>query len=215
MYPIYNLLNVFPYIQRPPWASYDPNHVYWYEYVLYYGFWVLIALLIINFIKWKNPNYHSHWNTLVDNFHFSTFDFYELLEKELNKHRLPDLQISKVRLKEGHMLSSRRLYLRLTWGSLQYDICAAPFASGFFVSWWLINHVPLPMILIYRIPYVGKRMVDLFFPMTYYKTDTTSMLMTYVHSCVQKVIKDITEEKGIQGLSELQQQPILNNIFQR
>ena len=137
------------------------------------------------------------------------------LEKELDKHRLPDLQISKVRLKEGHIFSSRRLYLRLKWGTLEYNVCAAPFASGFFISWWLINHIPLFMVSINRIPYVGSRIVNLFFPVTYYKIDTGSMYMTYVHSCVQKVIKDITEEKGIQGLSELQQQPILNNIFQR
>lgn len=35
------------------------------------------------------------------------------------------------------MLSAKREYLRVEREQLQFDICGAPFGTGFFTSWWL------------------------------------------------------------------------------
>jgi uncharacterized YccA/Bax inhibitor family protein len=41
--------------------------------------------------------------------------------------------------KEGGLLSARREYLRVKRGKLSFDVCAAPFGTGFFFSSWLIE----------------------------------------------------------------------------
>lgn len=38
---------------------------------------------------------------------------------------------------EAGMFSGKREYLRVTRGRFTFDICAAPYGTGFFFSWWL------------------------------------------------------------------------------
>lgn len=177
------------------------------------GITLLIILILLRYTK---PIFHSHWNTLLDNFYITTYDFYELLKKKLEVKRISGLEMYTVKLKQSHQLSDRRIYLRMTWRNYQYDVCAAPFSTGFFVSWWLLQKVPVSVQYLQKIPYVGTWLVRTIYRETYYKYDTASMFMTYVHQAVQEVIKDITEEKGQRNaLSELASKPILNDVFKR
>ena len=75
-----------------------------------------------------------HWHHLVENFNTSTQEFYNLLEKAIQKRQIPDLEMSRVDWKEGGLLSANREYLRLSRERLIGYICAAPFGSGFFFS---------------------------------------------------------------------------------
>ncbi len=189
------------------------------NYVAYYGrdiISLLFFLLILKLLFSKRiRNYHSHWNTLIENFNFHAGEFYNLLEQELQSHGIEDITIKRVSLKEGNMFSSKRMYLRVLWKSYHYDICAAPFGEGFFISWWLLHRQSIIQNFIARIPFLGTWLVRKLFPITYYRIDTALMFMTYAHASVQKVIKDITEEKGIRALSEAELKPILNDIFKR
>ena len=110
-------------------------------------------------------------------------------------------------VKEDTLESSGKKY--------QYDICAAPFGDGFFVSWWLLDRASWIQILIRLIPFIGSWLVRKLYPITYYKIDTASMFMTYAQASVLKVIKDITNDKGVRALSEAERKPILNDIFKR
>lgn len=188
-------------------------------YFTYYGTYLiklLIFILILKFIFGKTiKNVHSHWNTLIDNFKFSTKDFYELLRIELQSHGIKGMNITYARLKEGNALSSKRLYLRLEWKGFQYDICAAPFGKGFFISWWMLYKNSFWQILFSKIPFIGGWLVKKLYPETYYKIDTASMFMTYAQSSVVKVIEDITKEKGIRKLTDDQKKPIMENVFKR
>ncbi len=192
---------------------------YIFNYIIYYGKNIIflgIILFIISKIVGKNiENYHSHWNTLIDNFNFSSEEFYKLLQTELQSQGINNINIEKVSLKEGNALSSKRIYLRVLWKNYQYDICGAPFGKGFFISWWLLTKQSQAELLIAKIPFIGLWLVRKLYPVTYYKIDTASMFMTYANASVQKVIKEITEEKGVRALSESEQKPILNDIFKR
>jgi hypothetical protein len=79
-------------------------------------------------------NVISHWHKLFGNFSFSTQKFYDLVERALERRNIPGLEISRVDWKEGGLFSADREYLRLTREKLTYDICAAPFGTGFFFS---------------------------------------------------------------------------------
>jgi hypothetical protein len=84
----------------------------------------------------------SHWHYPVLNFSTSSAEFYAAVEQSLAPHQIPEAEISRVEWKEGGVLSGSREYLRIRRGKLVFDICAAPFGTDFFFSWWLAEIPP-------------------------------------------------------------------------
>jgi hypothetical protein len=188
------------------------------DYVSEFGLLALAILIIFFTIKSLMSqilkHHHSNWNTLLDGFNFSTNEFYKFLREELKNQGITGLIINDVSLKEGSFFSNRRRYLRIKWKEYQYDMCAAPFGKGFFISWWLLYKNSMGAIIISKIPFIGKWLVKKWYPITYYKVDTASMFMTYCHNAVLNVIDTITKESGIR-ISEQQRRPVLQDIFYR
>lgn len=184
------------------------------EYATYVAVGIGALFVLRSLFSSQIKQHHSNWNTLLDNFNFSTNEFYTLLREELKSHGISGIECSSVRIKEGNLLSSRRLYLRVEWKEYQYDMCAAPFGKGFFLSWWLLYKTSIGQIVTYKIPFIGAWLVKKWYPVTHYKVDTASMFMTYCHSSVLKVVKEITKDAGIR-LSEQEAKPILKDIFKR
>jgi hypothetical protein len=84
----------------------------------------------------------EYWYVPVDNFQFVTADFYQKIEKELTARKIPSLEISRVELSEGGLLSDKREFLRLRRERLVFNICAAPFGTSYFFSF---RFVELPL----------------------------------------------------------------------
>lgn len=189
-------------------------------YIMAYGtiaLWIIITIFIFKFLfRSILKQYHSNWNTLIDNFDFSTRDFCLRLAEELKSNGVAGLKINDVFISEGiKAFSRRRLYLRVQWRNYEYNVCAAKFGNGFFVSWWLLYRNSIWKILIARIPVVGDWLAMKLYPITYYSVDTASMFMTYAQRSVLKVIDEITKEKGVRTLTESERKPILNDVFKR
>jgi len=178
-------------------------------------FILLGILIVIAFLKKSTPELKAHWNTLIDEFQFSTKEFYTLLEKELKSHGVEQIDIYEKSISEGNALSTKRLYLRVTWKNYTYDCCCAPFGNGTFISWWMFSERKDIEGLIAKIPFIGGFLVNFFFPTTYYKIDSASMFRTYAQASVLKVIDEITKDKGVRSLSESERKPILQDIFKR
>ena len=85
----------------------------------------------------KDPDVLSHWHHLVEDFQTSALDFYAAVEKAIARRNLPGIELSRVTWKEGGLATAKREYLRIRRGRFAFDICAAPYGSGFFFSWWL------------------------------------------------------------------------------
>src|ERR1041385_2608671 len=82
----------------------------------------------------KKADVFTHWYTLVPGFTTSAQDFYETIEEELKHRQVPSLKMSRIDFAEGGMLSDKRTYLRMIRERLVFDICAAPFGTGYFFS---------------------------------------------------------------------------------
>jgi hypothetical protein len=82
-------------------------------------------------------NVLSNWHHSIAGFQSSSQDFYTRVTGVMERHEIPDSRISRVEFREAGLASARREYLRVERERLTFDICAAPFGSGFFVSWWL------------------------------------------------------------------------------
>lgn len=190
-----------------------------YNILILYGTYFLYligSIFILRLLFSLNlKNYHSNWNTLVDNFNFSSEEFYHQLREELDSQGIKKVYIHQVAIEEGNAFSQRRKYLRVEWKDYQFDFCAAPFGRGFFLSWWMLYKNPLGQVIFSKIPFIGKWMVRNFYPITYYKIDTASMFMTYAHQAVLNVIDSITKNNAVRSLSENERKPILNDIFKR
>jgi hypothetical protein len=168
---------------------------------------VLIIVAVIFFAlrnKAKTPiAVASHWSHFFEEFQFTPSDFYNQVEAKCKKYEIPNAKYSKVTYAQSGIFSARREYLRVARNEFVFDICAAPFGKGFFVSSWLgetdlgiLSKIPVLNTLIGKDP-ANK---------SYYQADTEAMFRQCVHSAVLTVIEEIINGKGVRGLTELERQ---------
>jgi hypothetical protein len=95
----------------------------------------------------KDANVISHWHHPIENFQTSSMEFYAAVAVALQPRQIPDYSVSRIDWREGGVLTARREYLRIKRGKLAFDLCAAPFGTGFFFSWWLAELPPTHALL--------------------------------------------------------------------
>lgn len=193
------------------------NYLIYYliEYGKYLLYTIIFIFIIASIFGKLLKNFHSHWNTLIDNFQFSSKEFYKLIEEELKSKNIKGIDFNEVQLYEGAQFSGTRKYLKISWKEFDFYVCGAPFGKGFFVSYWLIYRNSAFQILLSKIPVVGHRLVKLLYPDTFYRHDTASMFITYGDAVVKSVLDNIMKEKGIRLISDEERKPIMRNIFNR
>jgi hypothetical protein len=81
----------------------------------------------------------AHWHKLVPDFQTSPQDFYTALEAAVRKRNIPELRTLRIEYHESGVLSALRIYFRAERKKLAFDVCAAPFGTGFFFSSWLVE----------------------------------------------------------------------------
>jgi len=155
----------------------------------------------------------SHWHRLFGGLQESSQKVYLAIEEEVRKQNLPDVKLSRVTHSEKGILSAKREYLRARRQERIFDICAAPFGSNFFISWWLGETPGVIASLLMKIPLLGPLLAGTFKPETYYTLDTTLMFQDSIHSAVLNVMDKITEVKGLRAMTELERKPILSGLF--
>ena len=73
--------------------------------------------------------------TTIRDFETSTSEFYDAIERELEARKLTGLDISRVDIREGGILSPKREYLRMHREQLFFEVCSASFGTTWFFSW--------------------------------------------------------------------------------
>lgn len=101
----------------------------------------------------KPANVIWNWNHLIENFQASPQDFYKAFEAAVATRVVPETHWIRVEHKEGGLASANREYLRMHRGKHAFDICAAPFGTGFFLSWWF-TEPPLKFGFLYLIGFL-------------------------------------------------------------
>jgi len=157
----------------------------------------------------------AHWSHLTEGLQESSIQFYASTEAAISKRQIPNIKLSRIDYREGGVFSAKREYLRVKWKSYIFDICAAPFGTGFFISWWL-GQTPSPiMALVYMIPFIGPLMVRSFKPETYYQLDTTQMFQESIHIAVLEVLDQVTQANGLRSLTESERKPIMQDLLKK
>ncbi len=166
---------------------------------------IVIAVIFILVLSKKPFTAKKPWQHYFDGQQFSTTDFYALVEAGVKQRMMPIVSIGQETFHETHVLSDLRAYLKISHNEFIFYVCAAPFGTGTFVSWWLcvedegwVNKIWLVSKL------MGKDRNN----KTFYQMDTEAMYKGMVHSIVQEAIDKTTNTHGVRGLSELERQYI-------
>lgn len=116
----------------------------------------------------NNSELLSHWVSMIEDMKASPQEFYDQVERLVVKRNIPEIEISRVTWKEGGILSADREYLRVMRGRYLYDICAAPFGTGFFFSSWMAEKLPSPIWAIGSFLIAVILFFSLFFLLSYF-----------------------------------------------
>lgn len=158
----------------------------------------------------------SHWNHLVPGMQQSSNDFYAAVDRALSAQGVDDTKTERVNIAEGGLLSAKREYLQVRRKGHVFHICAAPFGSGFFVSWWLGEVRSGLWAELCGIPYVGRVfefLASAAKPLTYYKVDTALMFQSVTHGAVLEALDQVIDAKGMRALTEMEKKPIMRDFF--
>jgi hypothetical protein len=161
--------------------------------------WLIIIAVVI-FIYWilnGIVDHHDHWQHAF-NFKFSSQRFYELVEEAVESRKMPDVEFSRVFNRETGITSPEREYLRIEQKEFVFDICAAPYGTGFFVSSWCVVRQGFWRQILLRIPIINIAIRR----KTYYQYDTEGMFKSAVHDCIMEAIDAMTKTSGSRTLSE-------------
>lgn len=153
----------------------------------------------------------SHWSTLIEGLDASPLAFFEYVEVAANHRAIPEIEISRMDYHEGGIFSAKREYLRIRQGKFLFDICASPYGTGFFVSWWLGRNLPFLL----SIPIIGAIYGRFLKPNTYYTLDSADMFQTATHLAVLQAVDGLTATKGLRTLSESERRPTMRAALAR
>lgn len=178
------------------------------------GFLIFVIIIVYIVVKLlQKTEVVGNWSHLFPDMQHDPNLFYELIEKILNEKLVPEFYCRKITISEGGLLSHTRLYLEVSRGDYIFHICAAPWGTGFFFSWWVRQKMSDIDQFLFFIPFAGSRIVKMRQHKSYYMLDTDSMFRKSVHQSVLAAVDNFTSAKGVRGLSELERTPDVRSMI--
>lgn len=157
----------------------------------------------------------SNWYHYFEGLQESPQNFYTQLEQTIKGRELPNCKLSRVDYREGGVFSAKREYFRVQGKEHIFDICAAPYAKGFFFSWWMGKSLGWFWRIMLKIPFLGVLLMALFRPETYYQADTMMMFQESIRMAFNEAVDATTNAKGVRALSEEEKKPIMSDFFKK
>jgi len=174
---------------------------------------LLLALIFLTRLK-DGRNATGHWSHHFADLQMSSREFYDQINEIITAMNEQHIKTKYITYSEGGFITSNRTYLRVSRGDILFDICAAPFGNGFFVSWWQADRDFFKRFLL-AIPLLGKVFERAFYPNTYYRIDTQDMFQTSIHTILLSAIDALVIAKGLRGLTELERKPARGKLQPR
>ncbi len=162
---------------------------------------ILIVVLLRTFGGKKEVL--SNWSHYFDYFQFRSEDFYTQVTRHIRNRNIPNVYFDMHdRLESIANLVNKRVYLRITTSGYIFDVCAAPYGNGYFVSWWLFEDTDFIKRFLLNIPLIGR----IIYKKTLFQIDTETMFRTCIHLAIQDAIKEMSEAQGYRTLTDSEKQ---------
>jgi hypothetical protein len=159
-------------------------------------FWtyVLLSFIIRMFRDFREVNGSDA--TLYEETKISTQKFYSRIESAIGERQLSEIRLGRRYYREHLGISQKREYLAISYKKLLFLICAAPYGTGYFISFWSGEKMSFFKELTFSIPIYGPKLVNIIFRKTYFELDTEAMFRTTVRGCLDEAVKDTISNKG-------------------
>lgn len=152
-----------------------------------------------------------HWQTWLSDFHYTSDAFYTKLSERIVAMNLPKVSTPVVSASTQDWTFTKRKYLVVERGGVRFDICAAPFGTTYFFSYWQTEQLSFFRIVMSRFPgtsYFSKLR-------SFYSHDTRSMFAAAIHDAIVQTIDEVTSEQNHRGLSEHARRPTMTDPYSR
>lgn len=160
-----------------------------------------------------NGNILARWQTTIEKAACSPLEFYDRVECSLLDCELPDLRVLRITRNEGGWFSPKRIYLRIQYQRLYFDVSAFVIGRSLIVSWWLHKQSLSVADLLAEIPGFSFLLEKIIRAATYYAVDFTEHFQRTVHKAVLQVVDNVTEQTGFAPLLEEARQPVWEEVW--
>lgn len=142
----------------------------------------------------------------------SPLEFYELVEAAIVEIELPGISFSRITRREGGWFSPERIYLRVRYKRLFFDICAFIAGNALVISWWLEQDSPGITDLLAEIPFIRFFIERTSGAATYYSVDSVEFVQRSIHEAILSVIDMMSKENNLTFLSHDEREPAWEEI---
>lgn len=167
---------------------------------------LIVVYFIIRLLFRDQQIIYRHWHHTFDNFSYSPQDFYDGILKNIENRKMPEVKTSYIEYSEKKLFGYNRRYFRVELDNYVFDICAAPFGTAFFVSYWFVERRSFINRMLRKIEMIAK-FLDW---ATYYQIDTRITFGDCVETEVFFAVDTMTTAKGITALSKEERIPIIS-----
>jgi hypothetical protein len=150
----------------------------------------------------------ARWQARLDGVVCSPLEFFSLVRDFVEATDLSGISFSNVVKREGGWFSSKRVYLRIRYHRIFFDVSAFVAGSSLVVGWWLHRDLPGVGDLLAEIPGLRFVLERTSRAATYYTVDIIEHFQRSVHESVLAIVDKLSEGKSAAFLNEAEKQPV-------
>jgi hypothetical protein len=155
----------------------------------------------------------ARWQARLDGADCTPLEFFDLVQASVAEKDLPGISFSYVNRREKGWLSARRIYLRIRYRRLFFDVSAFVAGDSLVVGWWLHEDLPGVADLFSELPVIGFIMEKTVRAASYFSVDFTEYLQHAVHESILRVVDELSEENGLILLPDEARIPVREEIW--
>lgn len=168
------------------------------EMISYIIVLIIVIMVIRVIIKLRKRAYkiNHYWQMYFDDFAYSSQTFYFDVVEAIRRKEMPGVAVSQIKRYQSNILSPFREYLVIQRERHIFEVCAAPFGKGFFISSREGAQPGLRHTIILSIPIIGGYLAYLIYKKSFYQIDSQNMFASAVHHTVIEIAGKITGGKS-------------------
>ena len=160
-----------------------------------------------------NDNILTRWQTSLTSVACSPLEFYERVENYLAESEIPNLKFSQVTRNEGGWFSPRRIYLRVRYKKLYFDVSAFVAGNVLTVGWWFHEDLSGITDLFAEIPVLSFFMQRTYRADTYFQVDYIEYFQKTFHETILRLVDELREDTGLPCLPPEARVPVQEEIW--
>lgn len=155
----------------------------------------------------------ARWQTFLETVPCSPLEFYAMVEDLLVDSELPDISFSEVRRNEKGWFSPKRVYLRIRYRQLYFDVSAFVAGNALVIGWWLHQDSPGLSDLLAEIPGIRFFLERTIHHSTYYQVDYVEYFQHHIHALILQAVDELRNENGLPLLLNEVRIPIWEDVW--